>query len=152
MRLPLHLVLLAVSFTACATSPPAAAEAALRRAHEHFVATINSNDVDRLLALCTDDFVMLAPESPPMIGKDALRPWLAGYVAAFETRWEKRIEELVVCGSWAFERYSYSHLDTPRAGGEQVRGTGWGLLVWRLEPDGSWRIARDAWGSDRPGS
>ena len=143
MRNPLAALVL-LTFTACATTPPA------HEAHQHYVDAINSNDVERMLAMLTDDVVFLAPGAPPMIGKDTLRPWLTGYVEAFETRWDKPVEELVVCGEWAFERYSFSHVDTPRAGGDPIRGSGWGLLIYHLDADGVWRVARDAWGSDEP--
>ena len=126
------------------------ADAAAHAAHQDYVDAINSNDLDRLLEMLTDDVVFMAPDQPPMVGKDTLTPWLAGYYEAFETHWDKPQLEFVVNGDWAFERYSYRSTDKPRAGGEALHGTGWGLVIFRRGVDGKWRVARDAWGSDQP--
>ena len=50
----------------------------------------------------------------------------------------------------AFERYGYRSTDTPRAGGAPVQDTGWGLVVYHHDADGRWRVARDAFATDRP--
>lgn len=136
--------------TAASSGERTSAEAGVHRAHDAYVDAINSNDVERMLATLTDDVVFLAPNTPVMVGKDALRPWLEGYVEAFETHYDKPVRELVVCGDHAFERYDWASTDRPRAGGDVVRDSGWGLVVYRREPDGVWRVARDAWGYDHP--
>ncbi len=134
---------------AAATAATEASDAAARQAHDAYVAAINSNNVDSMLAMLTDDVVFMAPNAPPFIGKDALRPWLTGYVEAFDTRWDKPVQEFVVNGDWAWERYSYTSTDTPKAGGDPIVGTGWGLIIYQRGADGVWRVARDAWGSDQ---
>jgi ketosteroid isomerase-like protein len=155
---PLLLAVLSTSCAAPATDAPdaateaaaAASDSAARQAHDAYVTAINSNNVDSILAVMTDDVVFMAPNAPPFMGKDALRPWLEGYVAAFDTRWEKPVQEFVVNGDWAWERYSYSHVDTPKGGGDAITGSGWGLIIYQRGADGVWRVARDSWGSDQP--
>ena len=39
---------------------------------------------------------------------------------------------------------------TPKAGGEKRRSTGNFLRIYRRQPDGSWRMTRDMFNSDRP--
>jgi len=134
---------------AAETAAAAASDAAARQAHDAYVAAINSNNVDSMLAVMTDDVVFMAPNAPPFMGKAALRPWLEGYVTAYTTRWEKPVQEFVVNGDWAWERYSYSHVDTPKAGGDPLTGSGWGLIIYQRGADGVWRVARDSWGSDQ---
>jgi hypothetical protein len=58
-----------------------------------------------------------------------LQPWLTGDVEAFETHWDKPVQEFVVSWEWAFERYAYTSTDKPRGGGDAIQGTGWG--GWR---------------------
>ncbi len=123
---------------------------AVRRVHGEYVEAINANDLERLMGVMTEDVVFLAAGEPPYVGKAAVRPWVAGYLQAYKTHWDKPVEEFVVSGDWAFERYSYTSTDTPVAGGEPVTGTGWGLVIYRRDADGQWRVARDAWGPDRP--
>lgn len=123
---------------------------AANKAHENYVRVINSNNVDSLMSMMTDDVVFLAAGSPPVIGKQAVREWVDGYVKAFHTHWDKPVQEFVVSGDFAFERYNYKSTDTPVAGGKDVVDTGWGLVVYHREPDGVYRVARDAFGPDHP--
>lgn len=119
-----------------------------RTAHAAYVDAINTNDVDTIMAVMTDDVVFMPPHGPRMVGKDAIRPWVAGYVEAFDSRWIKTTLEFQLAGDWAFEQYSYESADTPKGGGETMRDTGKGLIIYRRESDGVWRVARDAWNSD----
>jgi ketosteroid isomerase-like protein len=130
--------------------PVSKADAAAHAAHENYVTAINSNNLEKLLGMLTEDVVFLAPNSAPMAGKADVTPWLADYLKAYKTHWDKPVVEFIVSGPWAFERYSYTSIDTPIAGGDVVKDTGWGLVIYHLDADGKWRVARDAWGSDRP--
>ena len=69
---------------------------------------------------------------------------------AYKALWDKPVQEFVVSGDWAFERYSYKSVDTPKDGGAAVEDTGWGFVVYHHDADGKWRVARDAWGPDHP--
>ena len=120
------------------------------QAHEAYVTAINSNDLDTLLGVLTEDVVFLSAHEAPMVGKAAVRPWLEGYLKAYKTHWDKPVQEFVVSGDWAIERYSYTSNDTPVGGGDVVTDTGWGLVLYHHDADGKWRVARDAWGPDHP--
>lgn len=146
---------IATMITACAAPAPrragsAASDAAAHEAHENYVRVINSNNIDSLASMLTDDVVFLAAGETPMVGKVAVRAWADGYLKAFHTKWDKPVQELVVSGDYAFERYSYTSTDTPVGGGKDVVDTGWGLVVYHRDADGTWRVARDAFGPDHP--
>jgi ketosteroid isomerase-like protein len=131
-----------------ATSRPAP-DLPAHRAHEAYVTAINSNNLDMLLSMLTDDVVYMSAHEPPYVGKNAVRPWLERYFGTYRTHWEKPVQEFVVInGDWAFERYSYRSTDTPLAGGSAVEDTGWGFVLYNRGSDGKWRVARDAWGPD----
>ena len=123
---------------------------ALTRAHEDYLAAINANDAAAVLALLTDDAVYLPPNAPAGAGKAAIRPWLEGYFAAYRTHWEKATRELVAAGDWALEYAAERVTDTPVAGGAAVEDVCKGLIVYRRQPDGTWKVAKDIWNSDRP--
>jgi Ketosteroid isomerase homolog len=114
------------------------------------VRVINSNDLDSLMSMMTDDVVFLAADAKPIIGKPAVRAWANDYEKAFRTHWDKPVQEFTVSGDYAIERYNYTSTDTPVAGGKPVVDTGWGLVIYHREPDGVWRVARDAFGPDHP--
>jgi ketosteroid isomerase-like protein len=164
MRLLLNCFTIAVLLSACAApaSTPsttgtvtsaadsAARDAAAHRAHENYVRVINSNNVDSLASMLTDDAVFLAANDKPIVGKAAVRAWVDAYYKAFHTTWDKPVQEFVVSGDYAFERYSYRSTDTPVRGGQAVIDTGWGFVVYHRDPAGVWRVARDAFGPDHP--
>lgn len=125
-------------------------DASAHMAHQNYVAAINSNQLDSLLGMLTEDVVFLAPNAAPMVGIESLRPWLEGYLQTFKTHWDKTVHEFQVCGEWAFERYSYKSTDTSLADGSVYEDTGWGLMIYHHDADGKWRVARDAWGQDHP--
>lgn len=152
------LLILAVVSLSVACTPPdpqslsadfSVSDEAAHKVHEAYVTAINSNDLDTLLEILTDDVVFMAAHEPPFVGKAAVRPWLEGYLTAYTTHWDKPVQEFVVAGEWAFERYSYTSTDTPLDGGEPLVGTGWGFVVYHYDDDGTWRVARDAWGPDQ---
>src|SRR6478752_5731634 len=83
---------------ACSAPAPttAADDAGAHQAHEAYVTAINSNNLDTLLGVLTDDVVFLSAHEPVMVGKAAVRPWLEGYLKAFKTHWDKPVQEFVV--------------------------------------------------------
>jgi ketosteroid isomerase-like protein len=125
-------------------------EEAAHHAHDAYLNAINSNDTDQLMAVVTDDIVYIAPNSPAIVGKSEVGAWVAGYFEAYSTQWEKTTLEFVVSGDWAFERYAYKVVDTPRSGGNAVVDNGNGINIYHLDADGTWRVARDAWATEQP--
>lgn len=123
---------------------------AAHKAHDVYLAAINANDLDMFLDAVTDDIVFIAPNAPVMEGKDQVGPWVAGYFDAVETAWEKTSVEFVVAGDWAYERYTYTVVDTPKGGTESYTDTGNGMNIYHLGDDGVWRVARDVWATNQP--
>jgi len=139
-----------VSCGAGSKSGHPASDAAARQAHEAYVAAINSNNLDSLMGMMTEDVVFLPPNEPALAGKAAVRPWGAEYLKAYRIHWDKTSLEFIVTGDWAIERYAYKSSETPKAGGPVVLDTGKGLNIYHHDADGKWRVARDAWNSDLP--
>lgn len=125
------------------------ADSTAHLAHTAYTTAINSNDLDSLVGMMTEDVVFLAAHAPPTVGKAAVRSWAEDYLQAFTTHWDKQSLEFKQAGEWAFERYSYESTDTPRAGGDPVKDTGWGLVIYHRDADGKWRVARDAFATDQ---
>ena len=141
------------SVAGSAAADSAARDLGAHQAHSNYVRMINSNNIDSLASMLTDDVVFLAASEKPVIGKAAVRAWVDAYYKAFRTKWDKPVQEFVVSGDYAFERYSYTSTDTPAGGGKPVVDTGWGFVVYHRDGDGIWRVARDAFGPDHaPGA
>jgi ketosteroid isomerase-like protein len=109
------------------------------------VAAIADDDIERYLALLTEDALFLPPGLPSMEG-DALRDWLREFLEEWRVEWLGfRHDETEVCGDLAFHRYSYSWRLEPKTGGQLQVAHGKGLHVLRRSADGGWKIAREIW-------
>lgn len=144
-------VLAALSASLTGWSAAAAAADSIEvAAHGAYVAAINSNDTDTLMSDMTDDIVYQAPGEPEIIGKDAVRRWVAGYFDAYRTKWQKTSIGFTVVGDWAFERYTYKSTDVDKKTGAVTTDKGKGINIFRRGTDGKWRVATDGWSSDTP--
>jgi uncharacterized protein (TIGR02246 family) len=113
--------------------------AAVRAEH---VEAVNSTDVDRLLAGMTDDVAYLAPQLPPIRGKDELRRFVAPIYAKASINVEMEAESLEVSGEHAVEWGNVrGAVVLEGADSEPVNLTY--LFVYRLDSDGRWRISYD---------
>lgn len=119
-------------------------------AHDAYVAAINSNDLGTFLGMLTDGVVFMPPNTPRLVGKEAVRAWAAPYLDAYQIHWDKTTLEFTVVGEWAIEQYAYVEDDAPKAGGPRLQDTGKGINIYHRDPDGVWRVARDVWNSDLP--
>lgn len=156
------LTLAALTMGACGwgsrqkTEDPAAVRAAVQQAHGAYVAAINSNRTDQWLSVLDDAVVYFVPNQPAIVGRDAVAAWASRYLHEVTTKWTKTVQDVEVSGDWAIGRYTYTASDSviihdpETEGGGTANDSGWGLVVYHRERNGQWKVARDAWGSDRP--
>lgn len=129
---------------------------AVKKAHDAYVAAINTNKVDAWLETLGDDVVYLVPNQQALVGKAAVGGWVRRYLQEVTIRWTKPMQDVQVSGDWALGRYVYTASDSiiihdpETEGGGTANDSGWGLVVYHRDSRGVWRVARDAWGSDRP--
>ncbi|GLQ21955.1 YybH family protein [Algimonas porphyrae] len=120
--------------------------------HRRYVEAINSNDVDHILALLSDDVVFQAPGEPELIGKDAIREWGNSFFEAFDAHWDKTELSFERSGDLAISRYIYSARYTGRDDNAVMEETGKGTCIYRRGEDGSWRLAIDSWSTNEAGA
>jgi ketosteroid isomerase-like protein len=150
-----------IAATACvptADQAPAADEAAateadveaLKALEETVVAAFKAGEIDPMAALYPEDVVVLAPNQPALVGKNAVLAWLQGLYDQFTVdEFTSPVEEVVVADGWAFSRGVFAWTLSPKAGGEPVADSGNFIVIWRRAPDG-WKRARVIWNSDNP--
>ena len=134
-----------------APSTEAADAEAIRALVERFNERCNVGDLDGLMSLYADDAVRMPPNEPSWVGQAAI---LAGFASGFEQyayddQVENQIEEIQVSGDWGFARGSYSLTVTATEGVDPFDDGKW-MAVFRRQPDGSWKTARDIYSSDSP--
>ncbi len=113
--------------------------------HRAYVAAINSNDIDQLMALMADDVVFQLSGEPELIGHDAVREWGASFFEAFEARYDKQQTAFGLSGDLAFGRYTYSARFIGREDDSVIGETGKGTAIFRREADGRWLLIIDSW-------
>lgn len=124
------------------------AEVAIRRANPGFVTAARNGDAGAMAAYYTDDAVMMAPNVPAMRGRDGVRQFWSGFLAAGRVEVTLTTDEVVQSGDLATEVGHYDVTITP-ATGAAIRDSGKYVNTWR-KTNGRWFIAYDIFNSDRP--
>ena len=143
-------VLLVLS--ACAPAAPPAAdtaaeEAARKAATVSWLEAYNAGDVEKMVALYTDDAVLMPPHAPVASGHAAIRAHLTTDTAGAKAAGVKLVpgtSAAGVSGDTGWESGTY----TATAGGATV-DSGSYLSVSR-KVNGKWLYVRDMYNSDRP--
>ncbi len=116
-------------------------ERAIRDLVATWMTASKNGDRDAVLSLMTDDVVFMVPGGEPF-GKEA-------FAGASKAAGPGLIEgtadivELKVLGDWAWLRSRLKVTIAP-PGGPPTTRSGYTLTILRKEPDGQWRLARDA--------
>jgi uncharacterized protein (TIGR02246 family) len=126
-------------------------EEAVRRTLAAFTESVNRGDYEAVLDMVTEDAVFWTANYPSMTGKAALREAYAG-LAPYRVHQEFEIEELRVCGEWAFAAgYENFTLDPKDGKGERLEiKKRRAISILRRQPDGSWKTARGMTNYDSP--
>ena len=76
-KLGLFVMLVLVSSGCSRRADLAAEEAAIRQADAAWLAAASAHDLERTASFWADDATILAPETPPVVGKDAIRKYVS---------------------------------------------------------------------------
>jgi uncharacterized protein (TIGR02246 family) len=116
-------------------------ERAIRDLIATWMSASQAGDTDTVLSLMTDDVVFMVPGQEPF-GKAAFAA-ASQDMKGMHMEGKSEIRELEVLGDWAYLRGHLQVAMTTPAG-TIVRRAGYTLTILRKEPDGKWRLARDA--------
>jgi len=120
---------------------------AIQELDQKDIVASKKNDVGALVALWTDDGVLLQPGTAPTVGKEAIRKLLlqqqqrAAHVEtiAYDEKWN----EVRIAGDYAFQWGQISAtLKLPDT--HEVQQSVNAIRILAKQPDGSWRVARVA--------
>ena len=125
-------------------------EAAITAAGDALGQAAEAKDLEKCMSFYVDDPVLFVPGAPAVVGKDAVRKALQGFLAvgALKLETSGTIIDVASSGDLAFERGSYANTITD-AKGKTTTETGKLVLVWKKQGDGSWKIAADTNASDK---
>lgn len=123
---------------------PAADRAAIDKLRAAFMENYSAGDVKRLVATYTDDAVLMPGAQQAAVGKQAIQELLAAQFEMVSVQLALTSAEVVSMGDgWAFDRGTYRSTVRFRQSGAEKSDEGNYLVLWRRQPDGSWKIARD---------
>lgn len=115
-----------------------------------YAAACDAGDLDRLMALWTDDAIQMAPGAPRRIGKPQIREAMqAGFDRFHMRNMIPRTEEVRILGSRAYAHGTYTVDLIAKGGNETMSLSAKFLSVLEKQPDGSWKIAVDCHNYDR---
>src|SRR5262249_48271899 len=114
---------------------------AIHKLRDEWKAASDARDVNKILSLITDDAVILAPNSPPIVGKQAVENMYKMALNQYKIEQNFIYEEVHVQGDWAYAWGRDESTMTPLAGGKPIRAKGYGMMIMRREADG-WKYAR----------
>jgi len=118
-------------------------EQEIRAVHANWIAAVNAGDLERLLALTTDDVVFVNPGQAPF-GREGFSIAFSAAHQRARIRCRSELEEVVVVGDVAYTRSRDALSVTQRAGGRATELAGHRITIYRKQPDGRWLLARDA--------
>lgn len=121
----------------------AAATAAINEIWKEYSASLNAGDMNRWVALWTDDGVQMPPDEPAVVGKDRIRARNQAVADRFKFDIGITNEEVRTAGDWAFARGTYKASLTPQQGGKPIPIDGKYMTILARQRDGSWKIHRD---------
>ena len=108
-------------------------------------------DVERIVSFWAEDATVFPPGSPPVIGKTAIREFVAKSLQTpgFNISWNTTTVVVSRGGDIAYttgtNRVSFSAPD-----GKQVIVEGKAVAVWRRGNDGAWKCVVDIWNDVSP--
>jgi uncharacterized protein (TIGR02246 family) len=115
-----------------------------------WIAAVKAKDINRLISLLTDDIIMMHPNRPAVMGKDANRTDLLAALEKFNIDQTVVSDEVAVAEEWAFDRSRATTTLTPVSGGNAITVRSKSVTILRRQADGSWRIARVIGNWDHP--
>jgi uncharacterized protein (TIGR02246 family) len=110
----------------------------------------NQSDAEGVEKLCTSDAVMMAPDSPDVVGSEEIRKYHQHLFEALSVELGIKATEIQqVAPDWILARDSVTGAGKLKASGQTVPLNGHGLYAFR-KVNGAWKIARFSFSSINP--
>jgi uncharacterized protein (TIGR02246 family) len=132
----------------CATSAPdlERARRAVASADSAWAAAAAAHDLEASVNAMADDGVMFPPDQAPVVGRTAIKEYMAAAYAipGFSVQWTTGEIKVASSGDLAYS-FGRSRYTVPDSGGTIRTIHAKGVTVWRREADERWRCVADIW-------
>ncbi|MFW5760522.1 MAG: YybH family protein [Cyclobacteriaceae bacterium] len=95
----------------------------------------------------TEDAILMPPNQPSMVGRDAVADYYQSIFDEFHTELESGYKEVEVSGDMAYGRGYAKVKLSPKSGGEVVESESEYINILKKQPDNSWKTTHDIWNS-----
>lgn len=113
--------------------------AAIRAA---WISAVKASDIDGLIALASDDIVVVYGNGKTSIGIDAMRSHLMHDFGLFDVEPRDSSTEIIVHDKWAIEFCEVDRTVSTVKAGAGVHTHSRIVAVFSRQPDASWKVAR----------
>ena len=132
----------------CASVPSASdfQQELLRTDQKWAAAASAGKDVDRVASFWSDDATITPPGAPQVIGKAAIRNYVAKSFATsgFHISWKTLQATLSQDGTMGYTTDD-SAMTFPGQDGKLMTVAGRGVAIWRRDASGNWKCVYDIW-------
>ena len=129
---------------------PATVQRAIDSSLARFALAMTRGDTAAMLNVYAPDAVVLPAGMPAAHGRAAIAQFNAGMFSMFSVSEASfRSTDLIVTGDYAIETGVYRMTMKPKTG-PAMPDTGKYISVWQRQADGSWKMIRDIFNSNRP--
>ena len=140
-----------IAATACTqkTADTISDDATLRSGTETWAKAFNAGDADGIVALYTDDAVVMPPGAAVLRGKTALKAYFVKSIAESQSAGGVRFESGSSETDFSGELAWHSGVFSVRSKSGALLQTGKYVEIWHRK-NGKWQILRDIWNNDAP--
>jgi uncharacterized protein (TIGR02246 family) len=150
MRIMMITLCASSTLLGCGTSAPDLEQArrAVVAADSAWAAAAAARDLEGSVNAMADDGIMLPPDQAPVVGRTAIKEYMAAAHATpgFSVQWVTGETRVASSGDLAYS-FDRSRYTIPDSSGTIRTIHAKGVTVWRREADGRWRCVADIWNS-----
>ena len=126
-----------------------AAKSAIEAQNARFEAAMLKGDTGTMVSTYTSDAIVLPQGMPMARGRGEIAKSFAGMLSqASVSKFELHLLDLTMAGDHAIETGTYAMTMTPKAG-KPIDDVGKYIAIWKKDADGSWKMVRDIFNSDK---
>ena len=107
-----------------------------------WISAVKASDINGLIALATDDIVVVHGNGQTATGTDALRADLVHDFGLFDLEPRDSSAEIIVHNSWAIEFCDVDRMVSAVQSGTRIQTHSRIIAVFSRQPDTSWKVAR----------
>lgn len=136
----------------CASAgTPADAASEILRVDAEWSRAAQSRDLDRILSFWAEDAIVYPPGAPALVGKAAIREYVAKslQISGFAISWKTEHAVVSKSGDMAYATGT-NRVTFPGPDGKPITVEGKAVTVWRKQTDGSWKCVIDIWNDLAP--